>query len=49
MTINSKTIGLILGPIAFILALLFFHPEGLNPRANAILAATLWIAIWWIM
>lgn len=48
MTINSKTIGLISGPIVFILTLLFFHPEGLNPRANAILAATLWIAIWWI-
>jgi len=48
MTINSKTIGLILGPIAFILTLLFFHPEGLNPKANAVLAATLWIAIWWI-
>ncbi len=48
MTINSKTLGLFLGPLAFVLTLLFFHPEGLNPRANAILAATLWIAIWWI-
>jgi len=48
MTINSKTIGLFLGPIAFILTLLFFHPEGLNPKANAVLACTLWIAIWWI-
>ena len=48
MTINSKTIGLITGPIVFILTLLFFHPEGLGIEANAILAATLWIAIWWI-
>lgn len=48
MTINSKNIGLISGPLAFLLILLFFHPEGLNPRANAILASTLWIAIWWI-
>lgn len=48
MTINSKTIGLYSGPIAFILTLLFFHPVGLGTEANAILAATLWIAIWWI-
>ncbi|MDB4404576.1 DASS family sodium-coupled anion symporter [bacterium] len=48
MTINSKNIGLISGPLAFILVLFFFHPEGLNPRANAILASTIWIAIWWV-
>jgi len=48
MTINSKIIGLVSGPIAFILTLLFFHPEGLGTEANAILSATLWIAIWWI-
>lgn len=48
MTINSKNIGLILGPLVFALILLFFHPEGLNTRANAILASTLWMAIWWI-
>lgn len=48
MIIKSKTVGLILGPIAFLLTYLFFHPEGLNPKANAVLAATLWIAIWWI-
>jgi len=45
---NSKKIGLISGPLAFILILFFFHPEGLNPQANAILASTIWIAIWWI-
>ena len=45
---NSKTIGLIAGPIAFILTLLFFHPEGLSTQANAVLATTVWIAIWWI-
>jgi len=33
MTINSKTIGLFLGPL---------------PEAKAVLACTLWIAIWWI-
>ena len=45
---NSKVIGLVLGPIAFILTLLFFHPIGLSDQANAVLATTLWIAIWWI-
>ena len=45
---NSKLIGRISGPVAFLLVLLFFHPEGLSEQANAVLAATIWIAIWWI-
>ena len=48
MKINSKYVGLISGPLSFIVILLYFHPEGLNPRANAILASTIWIAIWWV-
>ena len=48
MTSTKKKIGLFLGPILFILIKLFFHPEGLNDASNGILAATLWIAIWWI-
>ena len=43
-----KLVGLILGPLLFLLTLLFFNPEGLNPEAKAVLAATLWIATWWI-
>jgi sodium-dependent dicarboxylate transporter 2/3/5 len=43
-----KLIGLLLGPLLFLLTLLFFHPEGLTPDAKAVLAATLWIATWWI-
>ena len=46
--LNIKKIGLILGPTIFIIVLNFFHPEGLSKEANAILASTLWIAIWWI-
>lgn len=46
--INSKTVGLFLGPALFVLTILFFHPEGLNSTANAVLACTLWIAVWWI-
>ena len=45
---NSKRIGLLLGPLLFVLTLLFFHPEGLSKEANAVLASTLWIAVWWI-
>ena len=48
MKLNSKNIGLISGPLAFILVLLFFKPEGLTSEANAVLASTIWIAIWWI-
>ncbi|WP_299335455.1 DASS family sodium-coupled anion symporter [uncultured Psychroserpens sp.] len=44
----SKRIGLVLGPTLFTLIILFFKPEGLSPQANAILASTAWIAIWWI-
>ncbi len=45
---NSKTLGKVGGPLAFLIITLFFHPEGLSKEANAILASTLWIAIWWI-
>lgn len=44
----ANKIGLPLGPIVFFLTLNFFHPEGLSKEANAVLASTLWIAIWWI-
>ncbi|MGB3149291.1 MAG: SLC13 family permease [Maribacter sp.] len=43
-----KLFGLIMGPVLFFLVLMFFHPEGLSTEANAILAATAWIAVWWI-
>ncbi len=45
---NIKSIGLLLGPISFIVILLFFHPEGLGDQARAVFASTVWIAIWWI-
>ena len=44
----SKRIGLVLGPLCFSLILVFLKPEGLSKEAVAILAATIWIAIWWI-
>ncbi len=48
MKIDGKRIGLIAGPICFVAILLFFHPNGLSDEANAVLASTVWIAIWWI-
>ncbi|MBC3759944.1 DASS family sodium-coupled anion symporter [Hyunsoonleella sp. SJ7] len=45
---TSKQIGLILGPLLFILIRLFFAPEGLSDEANGVLASTAWIAVWWI-
>ncbi len=48
MNLSKKKIGLFLGPFLFILIKFFFHPEGLDDSANAILASTVWIAVWWI-
>jgi sodium-dependent dicarboxylate transporter 2/3/5 len=46
---TRKTTGLLLGPALFTLVLLYFRPEGLSPAGVAVLASTLWIAIWWIL
>lgn len=46
---SLKKFGLLLGPLLFVLTLLFFHPEGLSKQANAVLATTLWVAAWWIL
>jgi len=43
-----KQFGLILGPLLFTITLLFFKPEDLSPEGIAVLATTLWVAIWWI-
>ena len=48
MNPSAKLIPAILGPLCFILIRVFFNPEGLNEQANAVLACTIWIAIWWI-
>jgi solute carrier family 13 (sodium-dependent dicarboxylate transporter), member 2/3/5 len=45
---KAQTIGLFLGPILFILTVLFFSPEGLSFEAKAVLATTLWVAAWWV-
>lgn len=45
---NTRKIGLLAGPLGFLFVLLFVHPKGLSEEANAVLASTVWIAIWWI-
>lgn len=46
--LNKKRIGLLFGPLAYILIQWFFRSEGLSDKGVSVLAATAWIAIWWI-
>jgi sodium-dependent dicarboxylate transporter 2/3/5 len=46
--INKKNMGLLLGPLVFIIVFFFVPIEGLNPKAKSVLSCALWIAIWWI-
>ncbi len=46
--VSARLVGIVLGPVAFLAILLLVHPPGLSPAANAVLASTAWIAIWWI-
>ncbi|MCL4107827.1 UNVERIFIED_CONTAM: hypothetical protein GTU68_027212 [Idotea baltica] len=53
MTENNKLtigniIGLVLGPLSFLIIILFVKPESLSSSGVAVLASTSWIAIWWI-
>ncbi len=45
---NKSQVGLLAGPLVFLIMFFLIEPAGMNPAARAILAATLWIAIWWI-
>ncbi|HKJ40992.1 MAG TPA: DASS family sodium-coupled anion symporter [Sunxiuqinia sp.] len=45
---NRKIVAILAGPLAFLFILFFFHPKGLSLQANAVLASTVWMAIWWI-
>lgn len=48
MQLNSKVLAGLLGPALFLFILFLFRPEGLTDQAAAVLACTVWIAIWWI-
>lgn len=43
-----KTLGLLLGPILFFLILFVDAPTGMSAEARAVLASTVWVAIWWM-
>lgn len=45
---NTKKIGLLLGPTLFILIRYALHLDGLSDQGNAVLACTLWVATWWV-
>ncbi len=45
---NISFIGLCAGPLTFVLILFFSNPEDLSPEGLALMAATSWVAIWWI-
>ncbi|NYL84523.1 anion permease, partial [Salmonella enterica] len=44
----GQLLGLILGPLLFVLILSFFHPVELPFKGVYVLGITVWIAIWWI-
>ena len=46
--LSTRRVGLLLGPSLFLITYFFFKPEGLPDEARAVLASTLWIAVWWI-
>lgn len=48
MKLNSKTTGLLLGPLVFGLIYAFGEFEGLSQEGKMVLACTGWIAIWWV-
>ena len=48
MKLNPKLLAGLLGPMLFFLILFFFRPQGLSDQAAAVLACTVWIALWWI-
>ena len=48
MKISVNKIGFVLGPLSFILIMVFFNPDDLEFQGKAILACASWIAIWWV-
>ena len=45
---RTKAIGLVLGPLLFLIVQLWIRPEGLSADGRSVLAGTLWIAAWWV-
>ena len=47
MKLTSQRIGMLSGPIFFLLILALVHPPDMSEEARRVLACTVWIAIWW--
>ncbi|KIL46748.1 SLC13 family permease [Jeotgalibacillus soli] len=45
---TAQKVGLIVGPLLFILFAFFISLEGLSTEGRMVLATTLWVATWWI-
>ncbi len=45
---NRQKIGLLLGPFLYALVAFGIDFQDLSPEGQAILAATLWMAVWWV-
>lgn len=45
---KANTLALILGPLVFILLEIIGKPNSMSTEAFHVLAATIWIAIWWV-
>ena len=48
MRLNKNILGLILGPILFLVIMIFVDAKVLSFEAKCILASTAWMAIWWV-
>ncbi len=47
-TSSRQKVGLVLGPLLFLIVLLGPSPEGMSSQAQGVLACTLWVSTWWI-
>ncbi|MBE6032523.1 MAG: SLC13/DASS family transporter, partial [Clostridiales bacterium] len=45
----KRTIGFIIGPLAFIILLLMPTPAGMTDPAQQVLAITAWTILWWVL
>lgn len=45
---KKQWLGLVLGPLVYFAILFFGNFEGLPPKAQAVMAATIWMATWWL-
>lgn len=46
--LTKERIGLILGPVLFLIFGFLFRPDGMDVQAATALGAILWIATWWV-